>query len=601
MGFQVSPGVNVTEIDLTTVVPAVSSTEGAIAGPFRWGPVEQRILVDSEVTLASRFQTPTNFNAETFFTAANFLAYGNKLYVSRVVSADARNAVGGNSISTGVLVKNDDDFEDGVVSTALIAAKFPGALGNSLQVEICDSPVAFANTIDISTSAIAQSNSDANTDLHYTMFTSSENTSFYSINFTNGSANATITVTAGNTATTNSELSDALDAVVSTIQVGSLLKAGNGSIGEQYLEVASIGDNISDTYNESGYAFDGTQAEASGTIALGIIDTVTIDNAGTGYETAPTVTVTGGGGNGAVITATIDAGGTVDSLTIVNGGSGYATTPTITIGTPNATYTAGTRTINLKSRYTLAQTFTSETINQTWKYQNSVDGAPSTTAYTAGQGGSGDELHVLVIDQDGEFTGVPGTILERFAGLSRATDAKNESGETIYYKTVLNNLSNWIYVQNEESTTYSNTAINMTALTGAPAGLQSVSLAGGVDGSGESTMSLADYASGYDLYSDPADIDVSLILAGRSTGGTHGEALFNYIIDNICEVRKDCVVFGSPQKADSVNNKDAADDIVEFRNVVRSSSYAMMDSGYKYQYDKYNSIYRYLSLGTIKW
>ena len=599
MGFQVSPGVNVTEIDLTTVVPAVSSTEGAIAGPFRWGPVEQRILVDSEVTLASRFQTPTNFNAETFFTAANFLAYGNKLYVSRVVSDDARNAVSANASGgavSGVLIKNDDDFEDGVVSTALIAAKFPGALGNSLQVEICDSPVAFANTIDISTSAIAQSNSDANTDLHYTMFTSSENTSFYSINFTNGSNAATVTVTAGNTATTNSELSDALDAVVSTIQVGSLLKAGNGSIGEQYLEVASIGDNISDTYNESGYAFDGTQAEASGTIALGIIDTVTIDNAGTGYETAPTVTVTGGGGNGAVITATVDAAGTVDSLTIVNGGSGYATTPTITIGTPNATYTAGSRTINLKSRYTLAQTFTSETINQTWKYQNSVDGAPSTTAYTAGQGGSGDELHVLVIDQDGEFTGVPGTILERFAGLSRATDAKNESGETIYYKTVLNNLSNWIYILNEESSSYSNTAINMTALTGADAGLQSASLTGGVDGSGESTMSLADYASGYDLYSDPADIDVSLILAGRSTGGTHGEALFNYIIDNICEVRKDCVVFGSPQKADSVNNKDAADDIVEFRNVVRSSSYAMMDSGYKYQYDKYNDIYRWIPL-----
>jgi len=72
--------------------------------------------------------------------------------------------------------------------------------------------------------------------------------------------------------------------------------------------------------------------------------------------------------------------------------------------------------------------------------------------------------------------------------------------------------------------------------------------------------------------------------------------LFNYIIDNICEVRKDCVVFGSPQKADSVNNKDAADDIVEFRNVVRSSSYAMMDSGYKYQYDKYNDIYRWVPL-----
>lgn len=73
MPFQVSPGVNVSEIDLTTVVPAVSTTEGALAGVFRWGPVEQRVLVDSEANLAARFGKPTNHNAETFFTGANFL------------------------------------------------------------------------------------------------------------------------------------------------------------------------------------------------------------------------------------------------------------------------------------------------------------------------------------------------------------------------------------------------------------------------------------------------------------------------------------------------------------------------------------------------
>lgn len=83
MGFQVSPGVAVSEIDLTTVVPAVSTTEGAISGVFRWGPVNQRVLVDSESNLVTRFGKPTNLNAETFFTAANFLSYGNQLYVVR--------------------------------------------------------------------------------------------------------------------------------------------------------------------------------------------------------------------------------------------------------------------------------------------------------------------------------------------------------------------------------------------------------------------------------------------------------------------------------------------------------------------------------------
>ena len=91
MTFAVSPSVTVREIDLTTVVPAVSSTEGALAGVFRWGPVDKRILVDSEVKLVKRFARPTNYNPETWFTAANFLAYGNKLYISRAADVTGNN------------------------------------------------------------------------------------------------------------------------------------------------------------------------------------------------------------------------------------------------------------------------------------------------------------------------------------------------------------------------------------------------------------------------------------------------------------------------------------------------------------------------------
>jgi len=85
MAFQVSPGVNVSEIDLTTIIPAVSTTTGAFAGHFTWGPVGNRVLVDSEDTLVGNFRTPNSNNASDFFTAANFLAYGNSLYVTRVV------------------------------------------------------------------------------------------------------------------------------------------------------------------------------------------------------------------------------------------------------------------------------------------------------------------------------------------------------------------------------------------------------------------------------------------------------------------------------------------------------------------------------------
>ena len=92
MPFQVSPGVNVSEIDLTTIVPAVSTTTGAFAGSFRWGPVNQPFLISSEDELVQYYGKPTNNNYETFFTAANFLAYGNQLYISRAANTGTYNA-----------------------------------------------------------------------------------------------------------------------------------------------------------------------------------------------------------------------------------------------------------------------------------------------------------------------------------------------------------------------------------------------------------------------------------------------------------------------------------------------------------------------------
>ena len=157
MPFQVSPGVNVSEIDLTTVIPAVSTTEGAIAGHFRWGPVDDRVLIDSEDTLVGLYQTPDSNTANDFFTAKNFLAYGNKLYVTRVVnqgstSSDyAKNAIMNNANNAQTLVKNEEDYEEnystGISGVGEFIAKYPGELGNSLRVSICGSSAAWASTL----------------------------------------------------------------------------------------------------------------------------------------------------------------------------------------------------------------------------------------------------------------------------------------------------------------------------------------------------------------------------------------------------------------------------------------------------------------------
>ena len=132
MAFQLSPGINTSEIDLTTVVPAVSTTTGAIAGVFAWGPVNEPILVSSEVDLVNRFGKPvTGLNIETFFTAADFLAYGNSLYVTRANTGITAAPTSG---STGAQVG--------------FSAKYQGALGNSIKIMMATSATyASANAI----------------------------------------------------------------------------------------------------------------------------------------------------------------------------------------------------------------------------------------------------------------------------------------------------------------------------------------------------------------------------------------------------------------------------------------------------------------------
>ena len=162
MPFQISPGVNVSEVDLTTIIPAVSTTTAAFAGHYSWGPVGVRVLTDSEDTLVNNFRTPNTNTAVDFFTAANFLSYGNALYLTRVVRdanastrstdvAIARNSVSNTSLSTNIIIKNLDDYNQnyssGVVSAGLWVAKYPGNIGNNLRVSICLSANAYESTL----------------------------------------------------------------------------------------------------------------------------------------------------------------------------------------------------------------------------------------------------------------------------------------------------------------------------------------------------------------------------------------------------------------------------------------------------------------------
>lgn len=379
MAFQLSPGVVVTEKDLTLIVPSVATTAGGFAGAFQWGPVDEVTTVDSETTLVERFGQPNDTTFTSFFTAANFLSYGNNLQLIRVVDKSAAiNAAGGSNIAgnaSPALILNEDDYlnnhASGTTNTDWFA-KYPGALGNSLKVSLAD-----ANSFS------------------------------------------------------------------------------------------------------------------------------------------------------------------------------------------------------------------------TWQYAANFDSAPGTSAYATDKGASNDELHVIVIDEDGLFSGSAGTVLERFEFVSKAADAKLPDGTNNYYKTVVNNSSKYIWWGNHPTTkisgtsnwgsqaagiTFANTTANAT-----------VSLAGGVSAD---SVSAGNLQSGFAVFANDELYDISLIPLGAVNGATA-----TYVINNVAEVRKDCIVFVSPELSDVVNNSGSeATDVTGFRDSLPSSSYAVMDSGFKYQYDRYNDVYRYVPL-----
>ena len=160
MGFLVSPGVHVREIDLTNIVPALQTNIGAVAGPFEKGPVASVTNISSEAELVSVFGKPNSNNFEYFFTAANFLQYSNALKVVRCESA-VLNAAS----NLGLLIRDADhytnSFRDGQGSVGPWAARTAGEHGNSLAVSICATATAFSQDITGANQVAAAASSGA--------------------------------------------------------------------------------------------------------------------------------------------------------------------------------------------------------------------------------------------------------------------------------------------------------------------------------------------------------------------------------------------------------------------------------------------------------
>ena len=455
MAFQVSPGVLVQERDLTRIIPAVSTSIGAVAGEFRQGPLDEVVSISSENELVETFGKPDSNNFEDFFSAANYLQYSNSL---RVVRASQTNLVNATTTGCGLQIKNtthyQDNYADGSGVVGTFAARTAGSWGNTLLVSTCPSATAYeeegATTVNDSSTSVGDT---------------------------------TIIVTDG-----------------TALNVGDIISFSTTAATNDY--------------------DDGHQYRI------------------TGISTHTLTIVQKESGSGGLLT-------------------------TITDGA------------NVRRR---------------WRYYDSVGTGPGTSAYVSDRSGSGDEIHVVVVDEDGEVTGVPGSVLETYEKLSKAADAKTPQGDTNYYPDVIYAKSQYVYWM-DHNTSGTNWGSNASGTTFTAVNTPTLeSLSGGANGS---TVTTGQKKTAYEKFQDAETVDVGLIIAG-SGDGTHVDNLIT-----IAENRKDAVVFASPERADVVNvsnSETQKTNVLGFFDSRNSSSYAVFDSGYKYMYDRYNDVYRFVPL-----
>ena len=223
-----------------------------------------------------------------------------------------------------------------------------------------------------------------------------------------------------------------------------------------------------------------------------------------------------------------------------------------------------------------------------WQYADNFGVAPGTSSFTAGVNGANDELHIIIVDQNAAFSPVGNTVLEKFAFASKASDAKDSNGNSNYYVNLLNDNSNYVWWTGHQpgatnwgayarTTTFNEIRTPFTA-----------SLSGGTTGN----VSVANVTTAYSMFSNQDSVDVGLIISGPA-----GATLSTTLISNLAESRKDCVLFLSPPKATVVSNPGSeATAVIAHRDSLTSSSYSFMDSGWKWQYDKYDDVYRWVPL-----
>jgi len=606
-----SPGIVVNEVDLTRgTSDAITTNIGAFAGPFARGPVGELQLVTTEAEFQRIFGDPNDSNYEYWYTVSNFLEYGGVCYVIRTDDSvgdssgeylqTMRNATDDNG-GNAIYVKNETDFEENWFQSGSLPGQFvvrnPGTWGNGLAVAVIDHGADYEVNLK-------------NTEI---------------VNEFDGSALPDTT------------------AFQTTLETGTIV--GN------YIKLAATdngtgivtGDRVIEYNGAGGAVADGGEGFVI-SVSNGYYQILVTQNS---FTVGNTLSKDGGVTETAASTDLEDQGyyklyGYGDVYDIIN-----------TIWVPN-TYTlaegitkgwTSTPTSNVKVTTASGDSYSWSVAQEVWvnvytpqeddlltdgiavfKVQATGDwyteqtafaglpwyrfaSRPGTSANAIERGASNDELNIIIYDADGSFTGTKGNTLETYFGVSKLANAKTQEGDRNYYIDVINNRSSYLYanqtLEAQEGTVDDVATINNgLADVGTTIGdgvncayvtVKSYIMAGGVD---NYTASLGELQDGYNMLTTENLPNLDYILQGPGMSNLDDSvAKANFLI-SICEERKDCMTFLSPAKYMIVgrNSTDVTQSVVEWARELSSSSYAVLDSGYKYTYDRFNDQYRYIPL-----
>jgi hypothetical protein len=599
-----SPGIVVKEIDLTLGrVDPTSDKVAAIVSPFAQGPVEVPTLVENESDLLANFGKSYSVDKhyEHWLVASSYLSYGGSLRVIRADNEDLKNAFFG-STTTAPKIKSVDHYnelgyDDNQISGVSFATRNPGTWGNGVKVAFIDG-FADQTLTGINTTGIQ-----------------------VGFGITQAVPAGTVVPGVGSTST--------LDGYFKGVVTG----VGAGEVYVKFVQhVSAAGVATQKDYEENGiYRF---------TAPVEVVNNSGVSSALTGNLIT---TIAVGLNTGATSVPLASSPSTLvkvgDTFTLT--GVGYALTVTgvgataVTIGAISdavatgvaATFTGALRS-NTATDWFDAQTITLSTQSIPW---NQIAPRPGTSAYAAARSARFDEMHIVVIDNDGDITGNPETILEKHLSLSKAKDAQYSSGSISYYRSYVASGSGYIFAGGQLNgtvatdftlnagqgfTLVTDTAWDQDAQGISFAGYGSVTatLAGGVNYNGITNLdtatallpSVADLNSGYEVLNNPDEYDVDFILMGSANYAKESAQAIGLKCIDVAERRKDAIAFISPYRAAIFSDTDTAsvvrdsetitNNVIGFFSPMTSSSFAVFDSGYKYMYDRFNDKFRYVPL-----